>query len=102
MAASAAKFQFRRAIEEYARWLAVGESERSPAPAWWWAPAFAMRQERSEMPPQWAEMTGLLPNATFADAAGLFLQAMAGQTLMPWPEEFPHRYRPLQTSESVA
>jgi len=102
MAASAAKFQFRRAIEEYARWLAVDQSERSPAPAWWWAPAFAMREELSEIPPQWAEMMGLPPAATFADAAGLFLQAMAGQTFQPWPEEFPRCYRPLQASETIA
>ncbi|MDB5504128.1 MAG: hypothetical protein JWR89_4030, partial [Tardiphaga sp.] len=39
----AEKFQFGRAVHEYARWLAVAEDERSPAPAWWWSPAFAVR-----------------------------------------------------------
>jgi hypothetical protein len=40
---SAAKFQFERVVREFAEWRAV-----SPAPAWWWQPAFAQQEE---MPP---------------------------------------------------
>ena len=35
-----AKFQFERTAREFAQWRAVPEDERSPAPAWWWQPAF--------------------------------------------------------------
>lgn len=102
MAGSAAKFQFRRAIEEYARWHAIEPDERSQAPAWWWSSAFAMREDRGEMPIQWAQMMGLSPDASYADAADLFLQAMAGQTFPPWPEEFPRRYRPFEADGPAA
>jgi hypothetical protein len=36
----ALKFQFERLVREFAQWRAVPENERSPAPAWWWQPAF--------------------------------------------------------------
>ena len=36
----AAKFQFERVVREFAQWRAVPADERSPAPAWWWQPAF--------------------------------------------------------------
>ena len=39
----AAVLQFERMIGEYARWRAVPEKERSPAPAWWWGPAMELR-----------------------------------------------------------
>jgi hypothetical protein len=96
MAHSAAKFQLRRAIEEYACWRAVEEDERSQAPAWWWSPAFAMRDDPDEMPARWAGMMGLPLPARYADAAQLLLRAMAGQTSLPWPTEFPRRYRPVE------
>lgn len=43
----AAKFQFERTAREYSRWRMVSEDLRSPAPAWWWQPAFEVltRQE---------------------------------------------------------
>ena len=43
----AARLQFERMIGEYARWRAVPEKERSPAPAWWWGPAMELRNMRS-------------------------------------------------------
>ena len=42
----AAVLQFERMIDEYARWRAVPEKERSPAPAWWWGPAMELRDMR--------------------------------------------------------
>ena len=35
----AAKLQFERIIVEFARWRALPEDDRPPAPAWWWGPA---------------------------------------------------------------
>jgi hypothetical protein len=45
----AAEFQFEGAVKEYSDWRAVAEAERSPAPAWWWQPAFEVRHEEEEM-----------------------------------------------------
>jgi hypothetical protein len=89
----AAKFQFERAIHEYAHWLAVAGDDRSAAPAWWWSPALAARESREPMPHDWSHMLGLPNGATYADAAQIFLRALADQTSLPWPEEFPRRYR---------
>ncbi|MEH2478802.1 hypothetical protein V1282_002159 [Nitrobacteraceae bacterium AZCC 2146] len=89
----AAKFQFERALHEYARWLAVAEDDRSPAPAWWWSPALAVRSVDGPMPHDWSQMMRLPGGASYADAAQTFLHALADQTVLPWPEEFPRRYR---------
>jgi hypothetical protein len=97
----AAKFQFERTIKEYARWIAVGENERSPAPGWWWGSAFPLRDEPDPLPPAWAAPMGLPDGARYADAAGLFLAAMAGQHSQPWPEEFPQRYRPIPATDAA-
>ena len=45
----AAKFQFERVAREFAQWRPVPEAQRSPAPVWWWQPAFEVR-EQSEDP----------------------------------------------------
>jgi hypothetical protein len=47
----AAKLQFERAVREFAQWRAVPADERSPAPAWWWQPAFEVVTRQEEMPP---------------------------------------------------
>ncbi|MET0721535.1 MAG: hypothetical protein ABWY64_11955 [Tardiphaga sp.] len=88
------KFQFGRAAQEYARWLGVPEPDRSPAPAWWWSPAIAVREAHEPMPHDWSHMLGLPNGASYADAAQTLLRALADQTSPPWPEEFPRRYRP--------
>jgi hypothetical protein len=44
----AAKFQFERAAREFAQWRAVPEDGRSPAPAWWWQPAFEVVAQHEE------------------------------------------------------
>ena len=89
----AAKFQFGRAVHEYARWLAVAENNRSQAPAWWWSPAFAVRDSQAPLSPDWSQMMGLPDGASYADAAGVLLHALGDQIFLPWPEEFPQRYR---------
>jgi hypothetical protein len=45
----AAKFQFERTAREFAQWRAVPEDERSPAPAWWWQPAFEVVAQHEKM-----------------------------------------------------
>jgi hypothetical protein len=101
MILAAENFQFARIIREYARWIAVDEEDRSPAPAWWWSPAFALRNTAEPLPHDWSTMLKLPGGATYAEAARLFLAAQAGQTFQPWPEEFPRRYRPLQPGDAT-
>jgi hypothetical protein len=45
----AAKLQFERTAREFAQWRAVPEEDRSPAPAWWWQPAFEVVTQLEEM-----------------------------------------------------
>jgi hypothetical protein len=46
------KVNFERAARAFAQRRAVPEKERSPAPAWWWQPAFELRELREVMQPQ--------------------------------------------------
>ena len=87
----AAQLQFERMIGEYVRWRAVPELERSPAPAWWWGPAMELRNAQQILPPEWCAGLGLPNHATCAAAAEIFLKAFAGQTLLPWPYDFPRK-----------
>jgi hypothetical protein len=93
----AARLQFERMIGEYARWRAVPEAERSPAPAWWWGPAIELRSAAQSMPAEWCAQLGLPDQATYAVGAEIFLRAFAGQTSLPWPHDFPHK---AETSEA--
>ena len=85
----AAALQFERMIGEYARWRAVPEKERSPAPAWWWGPAMELRNMPEPLPLEWCVHLGLPKGATYAAGAKIFLKAFAGQTSAPWPYDFP-------------
>jgi hypothetical protein len=85
----AAVLQFERMIGEYARWRAVPERERSPAPAWWWGPAMELRNVADPLPAEWCLQLGLPEHSTCAAGAKIFLAAFAGQTLLPWPYDFP-------------
>ncbi len=83
--------QFERAVHEFAQWRAVPEPERSPAPAWWWGPAFEIRDVRQTMPAEWCSSLELPVGSSFAIGAQLFLQSLAGQTSLPWATDFPRK-----------
>jgi hypothetical protein len=82
---------FGRIVDEFVRWRAVAEDDRSPAPAWWWGPAFESLGERQPMPPEWCAGLELPAGASYADGAAVFVGSLAGQTSLPWPEDFPRR-----------
>jgi hypothetical protein len=84
-----ADLSFERIVHEFARWRAVPEPERSPAPAWWWGPAFEVPGVQQPMPAAWCASLELPERATYADGAGIFLKCLAGQTSLPWPGDFP-------------
>jgi hypothetical protein len=88
----AAKFEFERAALEFAQWRAVPEAERSPAPGWWWGPAFSIRAEQEEMPAQWSARLELLPSSTYGDGAVVLIDALSEQTSLAWPDEFPRKF----------
>ena len=83
--------QFERIVAEFARWRAVPEDERSPAPAWWWGPAFEVVGLQDPLPATSCASLGLTDGVTYADGARVFLKSLAGQTSLPWPDHFPRR-----------
>jgi hypothetical protein len=83
--------QFKRIVDEFAQWRAVPEQQRSPAPAWWWGPALEAIGTPRPMPAEWCASLGLPESATYPDGARIFLECLAGQTSLPWPDEFPRR-----------
>lgn len=87
----AAVLQFERMIGEYNAWRATPDGERSPAPAWWWGPAMALRACSEPLPARWRIELRLSEQATYACAADVFLSAFAGQTAVPWPFDFPRK-----------
>ena len=90
----AANLQFERAVEEYVRWRAVPDEARSPAPAWWWGPAFEILGMQQPMPAEWCAHLEVPDGSSFTDGAEVFLSSLAGQTSLPWPDEFPGRPTP--------
>ena len=84
----AAKLQFERVVDEFVRWQALAEDERPPAPAWWWGPAMEVRDISLRLPPGSAARLGLSEGATYAAAAKILFQSLAGQTFQPWPYDF--------------
>jgi hypothetical protein len=84
----AAKLQFERVVDEYAKWRAIAEDGRPPAPAWWWGPALDVREFAAVLTPASCQRLGLSAGATYADAAKMLLHALAGQTEVPWPYDF--------------
>jgi hypothetical protein len=84
-----AKFQFERAAREFGQWRAVPESQRSPAPAWWWQPAFEVIGEQGEMAALWCHRLELPIGSTYAAAAAVLMATLADQTFLPRPDEFP-------------
>jgi hypothetical protein len=84
----AARLQFQRAMDEFVQWRAIAEDERPPAPAWWWGPAFELRDMEERLPLHWCGPLRLPQGATYAAAAKVLRDAMAGETLVPWPYDF--------------
>jgi len=89
----AAKAQFERAAREFSDWRAVTEEDRSPAPAWWWQPAFEVREQQEEMAPLWCQRLELPFSSTYAAGAAVLMEALADQTTLPWPDEFPRKIK---------
>jgi hypothetical protein len=89
----AANIQFERIVNEYARWRAVDEEHRSPAPGWWWGPAFEALGVDRPMPVEWCAHLNLPDSASYADGAGIFLGSLADQKFLPWPSDFPGQPR---------
>jgi hypothetical protein len=87
----AANVQFERAVREFARWRAVPQQARSPAPARWWGPAFEVLGVQQPMPAEWCAGLELPDSTTYADGAEIFLRSLADQTWLPWPGEFPRK-----------
>lgn len=88
-----ANLTFERIAREFAQWRAVPEDERSPAPAWWWGPAFEVRDLRQPMPAAWCAHLELPEGSTIAAGADVLLASFAGQTSLPWASEFPRKAR---------
>ena len=89
----AANLQFDRIVDEFVRWRAVPEDERSPAPAWWWGPAFELLTVQNALPDETRTKLGLSGGASYADGARIFFKSFSGQTALPWPDDFPRRPR---------
>jgi hypothetical protein len=87
----AAKLQFERAAREFAQWRAVPEDERSPAPAWWWQPAFEVAGKQEDLAPQECRHLELPLSSTYAAGATLPMATLADQMSLPWPDEFPRK-----------
>ncbi len=86
-------FQFERTVNEYAQWQAVPTDERSDAPAWWWSTAIAAIDENAAMPVEWCAILGVADEATYAEGAKVFMNALAEQKHLPWPDEFPQKFK---------
>jgi hypothetical protein len=86
--------QFERIVREFVQWREVPEQGRSPAPAWWWGPAFEVLGVRRPMPAEWCADLELPDGSSFADGARVFLGSFAGQTTLPWPDGFPGKAEP--------
>jgi hypothetical protein len=78
-------------VREFAQWRAVPADERSPAPAWWWQPAFEVVAQQEEMPPLCSIRLELPLSSTYADGAAVLIATLADQTSLTWPDEFPRK-----------
>lgn len=84
----AAKLQFARIADEFARWHAIAEAERPPAPAWWWGPAFEMRNAAEPLSSILSRRFRLPDGASFAEASAALRQTLTGQAIPSWPYDF--------------
>jgi hypothetical protein len=86
-----ANFSFERVVHEFAQWRAIAEDSRSPAPAWWWGPAFEARGIEQPMPNEWCSSLGLPDGATVANGADVLRKLLGYQTTLPWTGDFPYK-----------
>jgi hypothetical protein len=89
----AAKLQFERIAKEYANWRAVPDDERSPAPAWWWGPAMEALDQTGAMSPELCTGFDLPAGSSYGTASDVLMNALAEQTSLSWPDEFPRKLR---------
>jgi hypothetical protein len=89
----AAKLQFERTAREFSDWSSVPEEDRSAAPAWWWQPAIEVVAQREELPVLICYRLELPVGSTYAAGASVLMAALAAQTSLPWPDEFPRKIR---------
>ena len=87
----AANVTLERIMREFAEWRAVPEDERSPAPAWWWGPAFEARGLQQAMPAEWCSSLELPDGSPVAAGVDVLLASLAGQTALPWASDFPRK-----------
>ncbi|OKO75013.1 hypothetical protein [Bradyrhizobium sp. AS23.2] len=87
----AARLEFERVMEEFARWHVVPADERSPAPAWWWGPAMAVFDDQELMSGAWCTILDLNEGASFAEGARAILALFVEQTSLTGPQDFPSR-----------
>ena len=89
----ATALQFERIAEEFALWRRVTEDERSAAPAWWWGPAMDALDEAAVMPAKLCSSFELPPGSSYGGGAEVLMKALAEQTSLPWPDEFPRKLK---------
>src|SRR4051812_24615037 len=90
---SSTRIQFERIAAEYATWRAVPEQERSPAPAWWWGPAVYALDCSQSMPPEFCARFELPPGSSYGAGSEQLRTALAAQTSVTSPDEFPKKLR---------
>jgi hypothetical protein len=89
----ATTLQFERIANEFALWRAVAEGERSPAPAWWWGTAMDTLDEAEVMPANLCDSFELPHGSSYGGGAEVLMKALAEQTSLAWPDEFPRKLR---------
>ena len=98
----AAKLQFERIATEYANWRGVPDDGRSPAPAWWWGPAMDALDDAATMSSELCARLELPPGSSYGDAAVVLMKALAEQTSLSWPDEFPKKFKRPDPAEKIA
>jgi hypothetical protein len=96
----ATKLQFERAVREFVAWKAVPDDDRSPAPAWWWQPAFEVANDEGEMISLWCHRLELPPGSTYATGAAVLMKQLQNQKAVTNPQEFPKASRRAQMTGS--
>ena len=87
----AARLEFERVMEEFVRWHAVPQDDRSPAPAWWWGPAMAVADDQKPMSPSCCCALNVGEGTSFAEGARAILGLFTEQTSLTGPQDFPSK-----------